>query len=170
MTLTELKNSADDFLKVIFQKMDQAGISLENHWSVDHLCYRTSSLEMYQSLKRDFLGFSELLIESEVNGRQIATFKLPAPLRYEGHQISVVELPAPKTGKTFIDGFEHLEIVCDVDFAEIKSRYPDCHFDESGLKKNFNAELEIKLGQHAIKFHHMSLEAVIEVEKRNIPL
>jgi hypothetical protein len=55
--------------------------------------------------------------------------------------------------------------VCDLDFDDIKKLYPNCKYNEGGLKKNFNQELETNLDDRAIKFHHLSLESVIQLEK-----
>ncbi|WP_374031447.1 DUF4269 domain-containing protein [Bdellovibrio bacteriovorus] len=41
-------------------------------------------------------------------------------------------------------------------------------FSESGLKKDFNPELEISLDELAIKFHPLSLESVIRLEKNEV--
>lgn len=104
------------------------------------------------------------MIESEVNGRLISTFKLPSPILFNDWEIDLIEVPAPKAGKITTDGFEHFEIVSDLTFDEIKSRYAQCQFDESGLAKDFNQELEISFNGFALKFHHLSLESVINVE------
>lgn len=164
MNKHEFIEQALEFLEKIFSEIHKKNITIEKHWSVDHLCYRTLSLEVYENLKLEFQKFSKLLIESEVNGRPISTFKLNKPIRFLNWDIHLVELPAPKKGKLTIEGFEHIEVVCDVSFEEIKNRYPKNAFNESGLIKNFNQELEISFGESAIKFHHLSLESVVRLE------
>ncbi|AHZ85440.1 hypothetical protein Bb109J_c3406 [Bdellovibrio bacteriovorus] len=165
MNMNEFNIAAQDFLQRVFNKLDAQNIQLDKHWFIDHLCYRVSSLESYHTLKAQFADFAELLIESDVNGRPIATYKFAEPIRFRDWSIQVVELPAPKPGKTTIEGFEHFEVVADVGFDEIKDRYPQAAFSESGLKKDFNPELEISLDELAIKFHPLSLESVIRLEK-----
>ena len=152
------------FLEQLFQDMERAGISLEAHWDIDHVCYRSDSTENYQTLKCSFEAFGRLLIESEVNGRLISTFKLFSPLEYQGWRIDLVELPAPKAGKITQAGFEHIEIVCDVPFEEIIGKYSHLNRDEKGLSKDYNQELEICLGERNVKFHHSSLASVINLE------
>ncbi|UXR65949.1 VOC family protein [Bdellovibrio bacteriovorus] len=156
---------AQTFLEQLFLRLSGQNVTFERHWQIDHLCYRASSLQSYESFKKSFEGFADLLIESDVNGRPIATYKLSKPVHFKDWSIDVVELPAPKPGKVTIEGFEHLEVVSDLTFVELKSRYPQCEFNESGLKKDFNQELEINLAPLALKFHPLSLESVIRLEK-----
>lgn len=164
ITKENLPLLANEFLSRVFAELGRKNFYLENHWHIDHLCYRTSTSENYLAIKNKFERFAELLIESEVNGRMISTFKLDAPLCYGDWEIDLIEVPAPKIGKIVADGFEHFEVVCDVDFTEIKSRYKGHHFDDSGLSKDFNQELEIMFDGFAVKFHQMSLESVVRVE------
>lgn len=165
MTETEFYFQANKFLNALFDDLKVNGILLENHWDIDHICFRSDSDEDYRDLKQSFIKFGDLLIESEVNGRLISTFKLHKPLDFWDWQIQLVELPAPKAGKIVERGFEHIEVVIDLPFDEILRKYPHLPFDDKGLMKIFNRELEISLGKRNIKFHHSSLESVIQIEK-----
>jgi uncharacterized protein len=164
MTKNTFYENAEVFLKKLDAALKKQQITLDPQWDIDHLCYRTTSDQNYTELKRHLIDFSQLLIESEVNGRMISTFELNQPLEFLGRKIALVELPAPKPGKVTPEGFEHIEIVCDIPFDEIEKRWPDQKYDRKGLKKNFNKELELELGEMNIKFHHLSLRSVIELE------
>lgn len=157
-------NPPDQFLKKLFSILSEKNIQLEN-WKIDHLCYRTSDLDNYEKIKAEFSKLGEFLIESEVNGRDIATYKLNSPVLFEGYRIPLVEVPAPKKGKNTTEGWEHIEVVIDISFDELMKRYPKIDFDTKALSKELNPELVIKFGDCAIKFHHQSLEEVIEIEK-----
>ena len=165
ITFLEFTSHAHDFLQSLFLVLDKNKIVIEKNWNIDHLCYRTTTDADYVETKKYFFEFSKLLIESEVNGRLISTFKLQRPIQYQDWTIDLVELTAPKIGKQPQGGFEHIEVVVDVPFDAIKKRFAHCQFDESGLKKDFNQELEINFGAMAIKFHYLSLSSVINVEK-----
>lgn len=165
--MVNFHQDAKEFEKNIVKELTTHSIKIESGWIIDHLCYRTDSLTSYEEFKKEFLKIGECLIESDVNGRLIATFKLKKPIEFMGQKVSVVELPAPKKGKITITGFEHFEIVTNLSFDEIKRRYSHCHFDESGLNKKINPELEIVFSKYAIKFHQQSLEEVIEIEKKS---
>jgi len=165
MTEKEFYQLAFQFLEKIFLKINAHAIVLEDHWDIDHLCYRVETVERYTELKNSLMQFTEILIESPVNGRLISTFKLRQPLQFKKFKIDLVELPAPKPNKMTPEGFEHIEIVCDVPFSDLINRYPQIALNQAGLNKEINQELEFCLGDVNLKFHHLSLESVIEVEK-----
>ncbi|MBT3982333.1 MAG: hypothetical protein HOE90_13325 [Bacteriovoracaceae bacterium] len=156
---------AHTFLDKIFHTLKSNSINIEN-LEIDHICYRTSSAENYLQIKSVFAELGECLIESEVGGRPIATYKLNEPISYKGRNIALVEVPAPKNGKVTPEGYEHIEVVIDTSFEEIMKKYPHSNFDQKGLSKKINPELVIKFSDCAIKFHHQSLEKVIEMEKK----
>jgi predicted metalloenzyme YecM len=164
MNKSQFYSEAQTFLKDLFNDMNKANIRLEDHWEIDHLCFRSDSAESYESLKKEFLNFGKLLIESEVNGRMISTFKLDEPVFYNDWMIDLIELPAPKKGKVTRSGFEHIEVVCDMTFPELIQRYSHVELDQKGLTKDYNQELELCLGERNIKFHHTSLESVVTLE------
>ena len=165
MNKIRFEAQAIDFLKKLFLSLDKSQIDIAPHWDIDHLCYRVDSLKRYEELKNSFLSFGKLLIESDVNGRPIATFKLNSPIVFKNWPIDVVELPAPKPSKPTKEGFEHVEVVCDLSFNELEEKYKHLQLDLGGLNKEFNQEFEIVLGERNLKFHHMSLESVIRVEE-----
>jgi len=160
----QIEELAQQFLIKIFKELKLAKIDIDK-WYIDHLCYRTSSSENYESMKSNFSLLGDLLIESEVNGRNIATYKLFKPIHFHGRSIELVEVPAPKKGKATLEGFEHIEVVIDISFEELINQYPDIIFNDNALSKKLNPELEIEFSNCAIKFHHQSLEEVIKIEK-----
>lgn len=165
MTQEQFYADAYFFLDALSIDFASNGVHLSSHWDIDHICYRAQSAASYEELKLSFANFGSLLIESEVNGRLISTYKLSKPLRFKNREIDLVELPAPKPGKAIAQGFEHIEIVCDETFPELMEKYSHLKFETKGLSKAFNRELEISLGARNIKFHHSSLNSVITVEK-----
>ena len=135
------------------------------HWSIDHLCYRVDSLPRYSEMKKCFSEIGEELAESQVNGRPIATYRLHESVVWKDWRIDLLELPAPKPGKTSPEGFEHVEVVADLPFDELEKIFSSARVDASGLNKSFNQELEIQLENCAVKFHHLSLESVVRLER-----
>lgn len=146
------------------QELQEKGIVLPDHWSIDHLCYRVDSELKYRAKKKEFSEFGQLLIESEVNGRMISTFKLSSSVQFLGRKIDLLELPAPKKHKQASEGFEHVEVVCDKTFSELKKTYKELDFSDKGVDKYLNPELELSLRCMAIKFHHQSLESIVMLE------
>jgi predicted metalloenzyme YecM len=153
------------FSAMIREQLIANNLKLPKHWSIDHLCYRVESFSDYTAKKDYFSKFSQLLIESDVNGRPISTFKLNKPIPFLNRRVDLIELPAPKEGKQVKEGFEHIEVVCDKDSHSIIEQYPQLQFKDNQQKKDFNSELQVKLEGCTIKFHALSLESVIHLEK-----
>ncbi|MGZ3782404.1 MAG: VOC family protein [Pseudobdellovibrionaceae bacterium] len=99
MTREEFYFQANVFLDDLFDRLEKLKINFPHHWDIDHICYRVDSLEQYQECRDTFQQWGNLLIESEVGRRPIATYKLFEPLYIKGRTIGLVELPAPKFGK-----------------------------------------------------------------------
>ena len=163
MNISNLNDEAIIFLDKMFIEIKRNQVNLY-HWEIDHLCYRSSSIDHYNMLKKSFRAFSTLLSEVEINGRPISTFKLSKPIFYKDYTIDLIEIPAPKPGKEIRSGFEHFELVVDVSFDQIISAYPNSTFKKTGMTKVINPELQMTLESGAIKFHHSSLEYVINIE------
>lgn len=155
---------AEIFLEKLFAKIEATHITIDRHWDIDHLCFRTADAKDYETTKSEFARIGNLLIESEVNGRLIATYKLHKPVWFRQWKIDLIEVPAPKAGKLTVRGFEHIEVVVDVSLKSLQEKYQHLNLDLGGLKKSLNRELEIVLGEHNIKFHNLSLESVIRLE------
>ncbi len=134
----------------------------------DHLCFRVETSEEYSYYKQALLQHAKLLTEAMVNGRAISTFKLAVPFKTSTHEIELVELPAPKSGASYETGFEHAEFVINEDFSAVKAKYSHLSFTEGG-NQTFNPELCLKLKNNKqAKFHHLSLERVIEIEEAKV--
>jgi predicted metalloenzyme YecM len=136
---------------------------------MDHICYRTSSLEEYRQVIEECKTFSTLLIESTVGGRLISTFELDIPLRLvlrDGHQISlsVLEVPSPKSSSNYQSGLEHVEFVVSDPLEEFMLKYP-MKWDLSALHKEVNADIRLTLEGCSVKFHNTSLKNVIQQSK-----
>jgi adenylate cyclase class 2 len=133
---------------------------------IDHLCYRTESEEVYNQCKSNFQILGKTLISSIVGGREITTYKLSEPILFCGVKVDVIELASPKPNNKYATGFEHLEIVIADRFESFMKEHSAYEFDTSAMNKNHNPEIRISLSSGlSIKFHHSSLESVIEYEK-----
>lgn len=131
-------------------------------YPLDHICYRTDSIEQYLTLKNKLNQLGELLTESHINGRPIATIKLFEPIVFENRKIYLLEIPSPKIGSYYPAGFEHAEFVIDESLAAFMARYPNIDFDKKGLSKKVNPEVRIKFADFSVKFHLYDLEYVIK--------
>ncbi len=153
------------FLEKLFGMIEDIDLDVEKFF-LDHICYRVATESEYHIKKAELNEHGELLIESMVNGRMIATFKLHSPIIFKNRKIDVIELPAPKPGHSYQSGLEHVEFVTKDPLQKIVDRYPQYAFETFGIHKKINADITLKLGEYCIRFHNQTLEDVIKEEKK----
>ena len=136
-----------------------------NDLYIDHICYRVETNERYSELKNELLKNNELLVESKINGRNICVFKLKQPIKFQHWEIPLLELPSPKSRSHYEEGWEHIECVTNEPLEIFIKNHPHLNFDLKGLSKPLNREIRLKMGKFSVKFHEMSLEEVISIEK-----
>lgn len=161
----------DSFCRQLLVMLSQTKIPFKE-FQIDHLCYRVSSYRNYSLKKQELAKLAHLLTETEVNGRPIACYELFEPIEIDFadriFHIPVIELPAPKAGKQVRDGLEHFEMCTDFHPKSIATTYPEIHWTTSGMKKNFNPEIEIEFENlGTVKFHELPLKKVVETEIRH---
>lgn len=139
--------------------------------AIDHVCYRVASLADYELWTEQLARRGSLLSEAYINGRPIASFQLnhPIPLT-RSFSVGVIELPAPKPGRAYEEGFEHIEAVTSCSLEVVLDTYPALSFDKSNLGAAINRDIGIKFEAGLVKFHEESLAEVIREEQRLIAL
>ena len=138
---------------------------IKPYWEIDHLCDRAQTLEEYESKKAHYEALGNLLTEGIVGGRPIATYHLKTAIKTNHGYTHLLELPAPKPGKKTVSGLEHIEVVVDEKFTELIELAPELNWDKRALGKELNPEVEAQFGEVNIKFHHHSLDCIINIEK-----
>lgn len=138
---------------------------------IDHACYRVGTVERYEEVRGQLLQQGTLLSEALINGRPIATFQLKEPVIVTDKQgtswpVGLVELPAPKPGRVYDEGFEHIEAVTSIDLKEFVDRHKTHAFDCAHLAAPINGDVSLHFPAGLVKFHEASLAAVISKEKR----
>ncbi len=98
----------EPFLAGVIAGAKVDGINLESY-VIDHVCYRTNSIEEYAELRRMLDCYGKCIGEYIISGRPIATFLLDTPIEYKNFKIECLELPAPKNGKQYEEKWEHAE-------------------------------------------------------------
>lgn len=159
------------FLQQLFANLEPHPGALD-HLILDHICYRVSSVGRYEQLRDGLIKENELLVESPINGRRIATFRMAIPFRFHQREIWLLELPEPKPGSPYPEGYEHAEFVTDRPLAQFES-WLTAHLgiavhdlDRKGLTKPLNADLRLRLTDNlSVKFHELPLDRVIEIEQ-----
>lgn len=160
------------FLTRLLSQLELAAGALD-HLPLDHICYRVESIADYRCLKNRLLTDNELLAESPINGRRIATFRMARPFRHGDREIWLLELPEPKEGSPYPAGWEHAEFVTDRPLAEFEEwmiselGFSAGEVDRSGLGKPLNADLRVRLKDGlSVKFHELPLDEVIRLERQ----
>ena len=152
--------SPNIFISNIFSRLEENKIDVSNY-QLDHICYRVETWERYLQLTKVLANKGELLAETMIGGRPIASFLLEKPFFYKNRSINCIELPSPKEGSPYREGFEHVEFVIDLPFEEFIQKYPSLNFKTKGMNKAVNADISIKFPEGVVKFHHHTLEYVI---------
>lgn len=174
------------FLDKVFAKALASGIDINGYSQIDHICYRTSSVDEYKSVLKELTGTAPvlgfLLVESMIGGRPIAIVELHDAIYY-GNKYSIkhIEVPSPKAGSAYESGLEHLEVVLGqpgqrspVDskaallaFAQqMQARNPLLQLCFKAADKHINADVSLDLDEHtAIKFHMCPIDEVIMLER-----
>lgn len=163
--LTGLQDQAQAFYESILREAEVKQLNLQGY-EMDHLCYRTTTMEEYKITCDKFREVGQLLIESEIGGRLIATFELNEPIVLKDREVAVIEVPAPKKGSNYPLGFEHAEFVISEKLEDYVANNPSVNFDTKDLIKEINPDIRIKFKTGlSIKLHNQTLKSVIEYEK-----
>ena len=163
--INEILWSPHEFLQKIFQWLSEDAIDVSG-CELDHICYRTETVERYQFLKNQIeSGYGELLDESIIGWRPIATYRLNDPVIFVNRKIQLLELPSPKATSFYPEWYEHVEFVIDESFSDFCSRYSWVSFDTKSQLKEINPDISRKYSFGSVKFHHASLDQVSEMEQ-----
>jgi uncharacterized protein len=164
--LEEIIGDYTSFLDEILARTEAEGFDLNDFSQLDHMCYRTTSLENYANKKDQLTKVARLLTETQVNGRPISTFRLNEPVLHGRWRVDAVELPAPKAGSEHAEGLEHVEFVLYDDIPTFLQKYNGKPFELRAADRGINPEVGLKLGDMVVKFHLLSLTAVTYLENK----
>lgn len=154
------------FLENVLSEVKKAGFDFGDFAQLDHICYRTDSIERYEVKKKEFSSIGTLLTETQISGRPIATFRLFQPIYYGSWRIDALELPAPKADNQYPEGLEHVEFVLFDDFETFLKKYNTHKFDLKSMHRGINPEIALNLGTYSVKFHLLSLPTVVYLEHK----
>jgi len=161
----EIVIDAQKFCKSLIDCLSEKSL-LEEFSLIDHICFRTKSMESYEKYKQKITLHSDLISEAYINGRPIATFKLYKPIKVNAsYSIDLLELPAPKKGKEIKEGFEHIEVVSNSNLENLLEKFTGLNFVTDNISSSVNREISILFNQGLVKFHESSLEELISLEK-----
>lgn len=192
--LSTLREHTPQFLKSVLMALDGMHLDVAKY-PTDHVCWRTETIEEYSDLVSALKSSDEvlLLVESEIGGRPIATFELLESIDCGNERmIGVVEIPAPKGGRQYKRGLEHVEFVVTGDntnenvstsplsdkaqrstLEEFMRIYGRINWNTKAIDKPLNPDVSLQIeleefGVCTVKFHLYPLSKVIEYEKEQV--
>lgn len=166
MKIIQILWEHNTFIDEIFKNLENDKIDVSK-FELDHICFRVWTLEEYFSYKNKLENISDLLTETTIWGRNISTFKLNNPIIYKNRNIYLIELPSPKKWSNYKSWYEHAEFVIDKSFEEFMQEYKNIKFNEKAINKEINPDIKIDYNWCSVKFHHNTLEYVIQFEQNN---
>jgi predicted metalloenzyme YecM len=152
------------FLDRLFACLAKDGVDV-SPLPLDHLCYRTESMERYVACKALISHHGTLLAESPVAGRPIATFRLHQGIAYHGRTVELVELASPKAGSPYPEGYEHAEFLVADELEDFLRRHPQASWSSDALHASPAPDIRLRYPGLAVKFRRVSLAEVIAREK-----
>ncbi|CAB9509344.1 YecM protein [Seminavis robusta] len=170
--LSRLKQQVPPFVETIVTSLAKTYQLDVSRYPADHVCYRTENMAEYAELTaalRQQDSQCILLIESEIGNRPIATFWLQEGIRVSSLDriIHVLEIPAPKRGRAYPRGLEHVEFVIhnnsttttrsdqypspvngahhQAAFDDLMRQRPNVPWDTRARNKEINPDISLKL-------------------------
>jgi uncharacterized protein len=155
----------EKFLNEILSRIQKAGVDV-TVLELDHIAYKTSSLEEYEKIKPDFLKFGKMIKENMVRERKVGHIKLFKPIIYKQYVIPALEVIAPKTGEIIKPGWEHVEFVLKESYEQFMSKYPSLNWDTSVMTSDVFSMIKLILGEDMqVKFHMTPLLEMVEEDE-----
>lgn len=164
--MRDILGDYEGFIRTLTERLRARGIARDELSMMDHICYRVETQERYQELLTILSSKAQLLGESEVSGRMIATFEFTDYLTVDSWNVPYLELPAPKEGSPYKEGLEHAELVVIGGLERFIERHNELDFSLKGMNKKINPEAGLKEGDFSVKFHEQQLGAVVRIEKQ----
>lgn len=165
---TSMKALIGDYeakVAAINEGLEAAGIKREELALLDHLGYRTETLEEYHKVMSDFKSLGKDMGEIIIEGRPISIIALHEPLITGGWTIPFLEVIAPKASSPYPSGLEHAEFVTVRLLSDFEKAHPDLPFIRDAMNRRVNPELKYRENGISVKFHRLSIGSVVEIEE-----
>ena len=109
-SVDDFYNGSQDIVKV-FDDFS-ATHHLTDKGKADHICYKCSSSESFENIRRMFEPKSRArwVYQSIIAGRRIALIRLVRPIETELGEVDVLELSDQKPDGSQSEGFDHIEV------------------------------------------------------------
>jgi len=130
--------------------------------SADHICYKCSSNEVFEVLRRVLEENSNYFYQSIISKRRISYLKLNKPIKTSLGNIHYVELSDQKPDRSQVDGFDHIEIYSN-NYEELIQAMEKTGLPMKKVVRPHHTTHDINIGKYLIR---LTEEPLIEKIKR----
>lgn len=162
--MSKLLEGYEAKVEAINKGLDAAGIKREELALMDHIGYRTETLEEYKKVLEELRTLGKDMGEIVIEGRPISIIALDEPLETGGWTIPFLEVIAPKASSPYPSGLEHAEFVTVRLLSDFEKAHPDLNFIRDAMGRKINPELKYREHGISVKFHRLSIGSVVEIE------
>jgi predicted metalloenzyme YecM len=159
----EIIGDYDEKVRKINDVFETIGINRNELTQLDHLCYRTETIEEYEDVMKKFAILGRNLGEEEIQGRPISVILLDEPIESGGWIIDYLEIAAPKPSSFYASGLEHAEFVTRGLLESFEERHKDLPFIKDAMHRVINPELKYREQGISVKFHQLSIGAAMNI-------
>ena len=163
--MKELIGDYDAFVANVNRGLDEAHIASSELALLDHLGYRTETMDEYSSVLDEFRSLGEDMGEIIIQGRPISIIALQDPIETGGWRIPFLEVIAPKPESPYPSGLEHAEFVTVRLLKDFEKQHSDLLFIRDAMTRRINPELKYRENGISVKFHRLSIGSVVEIEE-----
>lgn len=137
---------------------------VDGEFELDHVGYKCSSKDDYNTKKSESLIGSNLIHEGEVRGRMVGIFQFKTPIIYKNHTILGFEVVSPAIDEKSESFWEHVEYVVPGTLQELVNDHQSVNWDKSALDKPLFSKVVIRFDDGlSAKFH---TETVLDEVKK----
>jgi len=164
MSVKELIGDYDAFIAQVNRGLEESGIAREELALLDHLGYRTETIDEYRDALDAFRALGEDMGEIVIQGRPISIIALQNPIESGGWTIPFLEVIAPKAGSPYPSGLEHAEFVTVKLLKDFEKEHAELPFIRDAMNRRINPELKYREKGISVKFHRLSIGSVVQIE------
>lgn len=169
--LRELEGSIESYLADLRSFMREHGVVDLLRGSVDHVAFKAADYAHYSAIVGGIVSKSRLSSFTRMDGRQIATIELVAPISLgelgETYFLEIMEPKPEKVGRDLV-GFEHIEIY-NPDFEGIMRalRESGVNFEDGGNDYHKTIVLKINEKGQEVKFTNGRLGEIVKRQTKD---
>jgi len=162
MRIEEILGDYNNFVDELVNNAKELGLPL--NYPGDHICYRITTNEEYETKKAELKELSSAWLENIHHNRPISKFVLKEPIKTKFFNFPIVELPSPHPTIPYKKGLEAIHVVVGDDYEKVKTRF-EKHWKGVDDNGPYNQPFFITFsGGYSIKYHERPIKEIIQLE------